>query len=66
MSKHSAKHKHDQLVNTTLELETFARFSRDRDKSRARDRDYPRDRQDRITTTAHTTSAKPEASEKRS
>ena len=67
MSKHSAKHKHDQLVNTTLELETFARFSRDRDKSRARDRDfYPCDRQDRITTTAHTTSAKPEASERRS
>ena len=26
LSKHSAKHQHDQLVNTTLELETLADF----------------------------------------
>ena len=26
MSKHSAKHQHDQLVNTTLELETLPDF----------------------------------------
>jgi len=26
MSKHSAKHQHDLLVNTTLELETFTDF----------------------------------------
>ena len=26
MSKHSAKHQHDQLVNTTLELETLLDF----------------------------------------
>jgi len=45
----------------------IAFFSRDRDKSMqgARPRLYPCDRQDRITTTAHTTSANPKASEKK-